>query len=353
MEKNEISNGETFVFRPSHTNTSMSLPIYIGQNAAKTPVYKDLTKAIHLLVAGSTGSGKSVFINALIASLLNSKVCLKFTLIDPKRVELASFKELGKEWFFNSDGPVTEAMKAFQSLNDLCAEMDKRYLCLQELKVRNIGEANIKGANLPYIVCVIDEFADLILTNKEIEIPIIRLAQLGRACGIHLVLATQRPSSNVITGIIKANFPSRIAFRTASNIDSRIILDRSGAELLNGNGDMFWSNGADLERIQGHFISEIELETMIQSKKVTNASLQSSSTFELNETAIVSANLFYEFGNVSAAFLQRKLKIGFTQANNIVESLILANVIIATREGKLKLKMSYTTFTRSFKELND
>ena len=344
MEKNEISNGETFVFRPSHTNTSMSLPIYIGQNAAKTPVYKDLTKAIHLLVAGSTGSGKSVFINALIASLLHSKVSLKFTLIDPKRVELACYRDLGKEWFFNSDGPITDTLKAFQSLNNLCVEMDRRYLCLQEMKVRNIVQANEKGSNMPYLVCIIDEFADLILTNKEIEIPIIRLAQLGRACGIHLVLATQRPSSNVITGLIKANFPSRVAFRTASNIDSRIILDRSGAELLNGNGDMFWSNGADMERIQGHFISEMELETIIQSKKINAVPFQNVGAIELDEMAITSAKLFYEFGNVSAAFLQRKLKIGFTKAENILNSLIEANILSEKRDGKSDMKMSYREF---------
>jgi S-DNA-T family DNA segregation ATPase FtsK/SpoIIIE len=323
----------------------MLLPIFIGQDIKGKHIYKDFSKAIHLLISGSSGAGKSVFINALIASLLHTKTPLQFCMIDPKRVELTPFKDLGKDWFFKNQLPITDITEATQALNDLCEEMDRRFLLLQKLNVRNIKEANIKGYDIPYIICIIDEYADLMLRNREqVEYNVIRMAQLARAVGIHLVLSSQRPSSDVITGLIKANFQSRVAFRTASRLDSRIILDRTGAELLRGNGDMIWQNGTDAENIQGCFISDEELNTIIQSKK----KIATKSNIEFDELTIASAKLFYEFG-VNASIIQRKLKLGWNKTDRIINTLIEADVITPYENNKSELMMSYTQFLQLVK----
>lgn len=320
----------------------MLLPIFVGQNSSGKNTYKDLSKAIHLLVSGSSGSGKSVFINALIASLLHTKIPLQFCMIDPKRVELTTFKDLGSDWFFNGKAPISDTTEATQALNDLCEEMDRRYLVLQKLNVRNIKDAHTKGCDIPYIICIIDEYADLILRDREqVEYSVIRIAQLARAVGIHLLLSTQRPSSDVITGLIKANFPSRVALRTASKVDSRIILDESGAELLRGNGDMIWQDGLNTERIQGCFISDEELDTIIQSKR----KIATKTIIELDELTIASAKLFYEFG-VNASIVQRKLKLGWKKTEHILNTLVEANVITPYENNRSELKMSYTEFSQ-------
>jgi DNA segregation ATPase FtsK/SpoIIIE, S-DNA-T family len=318
----------------------MLLPIFIGQDIKGKYIYKDFSKAIHLLVSGSSGSGKSVFINALIASLLHAKTSLQFCMIDPKRVELSIYKGLGKDWFFNNQLPITDTTEATQALSNLCEEMDRRYLILQKLNLRNIKEANLKGYDMPYIICIIDEYADLMLRKKEqVEYNVIRMAQLARAVGIHLVLCSQRPSLDVITGLIKANFQSRVAFRTASRLDSRIILDRTGAELLRGNGDMIWQDGIDSENIQGCFISDEELNTIIQAKK----KMAVKAAIEWDELTIASAKLCYEFG-VNASIIQRKLKLGWNKTDHIINTLIEADVITPYENNISELKMSYTQF---------
>lgn len=257
----------------------MDLPITLGETATGKPFSFDLTKSPHVLIGGSTGQGKSVAINIMLSSLLfNTKPNeLKFMLVDVKKVELDIYNEISEHYKsdFTNRLVYTETNEIVKNLNNVVVEMDTRYDLLKEAKCRNIKQYNEKFANgeltfndghlfLPYIVVVIDEFADLIMTvGKEIEFPITRLAQLSRAVGIHLIVATQRPTTTVITGSIKANFPTRIAFRVASNIDSRTILDSGGAENLIGKGDLLYSNGMDLERIQSAFIDLDEIERVI------------------------------------------------------------------------------------------
>ena len=329
----------------------MELPIFLGQDVTGANIYKDLTKAPQLLVAGATGQGKSVFINAVVASVIESKANVKFVMVDPKKVELTVYKDLGKSWFFGGDdnnyGPITEPIAAFEMLEQLCAEMDERYLTLQNAKVRNVVEAKTKGINMPYIVCIIDEFADLIITNKAVETPVVRLAQLGRACGIHIVLATQRPSAAVVTGLIKANFPTRIAFRTASNMDSRVILDRAGAQKLSGKGDMLFSSGTDFTRIQCSFIDMPEVEDLVVAN--TTATNVSKATVTkkkdgLTEMEIEVAKMFFNENKVSAAMVQRRFKVGFEKAVSIIDRLAEMNVVTPFENNASEIKMSWTNF---------
>lgn len=261
----------------------MDLPITLGETATGEAFSFDLTKAPHVLIGGATGQGKSVGINVMLSSLLfNTKPNeLKFMLVDVKKVELDIYNEISEHYKsdFTNRLVYTETNEIVKNLNNVVSEMDTRYDLLKDAKCRNIKQYNEKFANgelaydkghsfLPYIVVVIDEFADLIMTvGKEIEFPITRLAQLSRAVGIHLIVATQRPTATVITGSIKANFPTRIAFRVASNMDSRTILDSGGAENLIGKGDLLYSNGMDLERIQSAFIDLDELERVIDAIK--------------------------------------------------------------------------------------
>jgi len=262
---------------------TMDLPLSMGETATGEPFTFDLTKAPHVLIGGATGQGKSVGINVMLSSLLfnTSPYELKLVLVDVKKVELDVYNNISLQYQsdFTKRLVYTETNEIVKCLNGVVGEMDTRYELLKDAKCRHIKKYNEKFVRgelsvnyghqfLPYIVVVIDEFADLMMTvGKDVEFPITRLAQLSRAVGIHLILATQRPSANVITGSIKANFPTRIAFRVASNIDSRTILDGGGAENLIGKGDLLYSNGMDLERVQCAFIDIDEIERITQEIK--------------------------------------------------------------------------------------
>ncbi|WP_185850127.1 DNA translocase FtsK [Blattabacterium cuenoti] len=258
-------------------SNEMELPISLGKTVFNEIFVLDLAKMPHLLIAGSTGQGKSVGLNAMIIFLLYKKKSkdIKFILIDPKKVELSIYKNISKSYFAtlpNYKQPViTNLHEAKNTLNSLCKEMDKRYDILEKNKVRNIREYHLKFKckkkyDFPYIIVIIDEFADFSLSfkKKEIETYIIRLAQLSRAVGIHLIVSTQRPSVDVITGLIKANFPARISFRVSSKIDSRIILDCTGAENLIGNGDLLFSNKNELIRLQCPFIELSDIQKLVE-----------------------------------------------------------------------------------------
>ncbi|HEY1005786.1 MAG TPA: DNA translocase FtsK 4TM domain-containing protein, partial [Sphingobacteriaceae bacterium] len=259
-------------------NTTMDLPIALGKTISNEVYIADLAKMPHLLVAGATGQGKSVGINSILVSLLYKMhpSQLKFVLVDPKKVELTLFRQIERHFLAKlpgeEDAIITDTKKVINTLNSLCIEMDQRYDLLKNAQVRNLKEYNSKFINrklnpndghrfLPFIVLIVDEFADLMMTaGKEVETPIARLAQLARAVGIHLVIATQRPSVNIITGTIKANFPARLAFRVLSKIDSRTILDSGGADQLIGRGDMLLATGSDLIRLQCAFVDTPEVE---------------------------------------------------------------------------------------------
>jgi len=262
--------------------SDMSLPVIMGEDTMGQPFAFDLTKMPHLLIAGATGQGKSVGINVMLTSLLMSKHPseLKLVLIDPKKVELSIFNDIDKHYLAMAEGmtePVISDMdEAVLALRALTDEMDKRYGLLKSAQVKNIIEYNDKFVNkevnpdeghfyMPYIVVVIDEFADLMMTaDKEVEPLVSRIAQLARAVGIHLVIATQRPSANVITGVIKANFPARMSFRVATGIDSRTILDTSGAETLIGRGDLLFKVGINTTRVQCAFIDTPEIQDLVE-----------------------------------------------------------------------------------------
>ena len=252
--------------------TTFDLPVALGKTITNEVFMVDLTKAPHMLVAGATGQGKSVGLNAIVTSLLYKKHPseLKFVIIDPKKVEFAIYAPIEKHFLAKlpdaSDAIITDVSKVVQTLNSLCVEMDTRYDLLRKAGCRNIKEYNAKFTSrqlnpenghrfMPYIVIIIDEFGDLIMTaGKEVELPICRIAQLARAVGIHAIIATQRPTTNIITGTIKANFPARVAFRVASMMDSRTILDRPGAQQLIGKGDMLYLQGNDPVRVQCAFV---------------------------------------------------------------------------------------------------
>jgi S-DNA-T family DNA segregation ATPase FtsK/SpoIIIE len=312
-------------------------------------------------MAGATGQGKSVGINAVLTSLLYKKhpAEVKFVLVDPKKVELTLYNKIERHYLAklpdSEDAIITDNTKVIHTLNSLCIEMDNRYEMLKNAMVRNIKEYNEKfkarklNPNeghqfLPYIVLVIDEFADLIMTaGKEVETPIARLAQLARAIGIHLVIATQRPSVNVITGIIKANFPARIAFRVTSKIDSRTILDGSGADQLIGRGDMLFTQGNDIIRIQCAFVDTPEVEKITEfigsQKAYPDAHLLPEYVGEESGTGLdvdISDRdqLFREAAEIiviaqqgSASLLQRKLKLGYNRAGRLIDQLEAAGVV--------------------------
>ena len=341
--------------------SEMELPIAFGKTISNETFVVDLAKMPHLLMAGATGQGKSVGINAVLTSLLYKKhpAEVKFVLVDPKKVELTLYNKIERHFLAklpdSEDAIITDNTKVIHTLNSLCIEMDNRYEMLKNAMVRNIKEYNEKfkarklNPNeghqfLPYIVLVIDEFADLIMTTgKEVETPIARLAQLARAIGIHLVIATQRPSVNVITGIIKANFPARIAFRVTSKIDSRTILDSSGADQLIGRGDMLFTQGNDLIRIQCAFVDTPEVEKITEfigsQKAYPDAHLLPEYVGEEGGTALdidISERdqLFREAAEIiviaqqgSASLLQRKLKLGYNRAGRLIDQLEAAGVV--------------------------
>jgi DNA segregation ATPase FtsK/SpoIIIE, S-DNA-T family len=339
----------------------MELPIALGKTISNETFVVDLAKMPHLLMAGATGQGKSVGLNAVLTSLLYKKhpAEVKFVLVDPKKVELTLFNKIERHYLAmlpdTEDAIITDNAKVVNTLNSLCVEMDNRYSLLKDAMVRNIKEYNDKFKSrklnpenghrfLPYIILVVDEFADLIMTaGKEVEVPIARLAQLARAIGIHLIIATQRPSVNVITGLIKANFPARIAFRVTSKIDSRTILDTQGADQLIGRGDLLYTNGNDVVRVQCAFIDTPEVERItdfIGSQKAYPTAYllpefvgeESGTNLDIDITE--RDTLFREAAEIivnaqqgSASLLQRKLKLGYNRAGRLIDQLEAAGIV--------------------------
>lgn len=353
---------KTVISSAKFQEAEMELPIALGKTISNETFVVDLAKMPHLLMAGATGQGKSVGLNAVLTSLLYKKhpAEVKFVLVDPKKVELTLFNKIERHYLAklpdDSDAIITDNTKVILTLNSLCIEMDNRYSLLKDAMVRNIKEYNdkfkarklnpVSGHRfLPYIILVVDEFADLIMTaGKEVETPIARLAQLARAIGIHLIIATQRPSVNVITGIIKANFPARIAFRVTSKIDSRTILDTQGADQLIGRGDLLYSNGNDLVRVQCAFVDTPEVERIVDyigsQKAYASAYLlpeyfgEEGSSVNLEFDISERDSLFREAAEIivtaqqgSASLLQRKLKLGYNRAGRLIDQLEAAGVV--------------------------
>ena len=344
-------------------NNKMSLPIALGKKIDNENYIVDLATMPHLLMAGATGQGKSVGINAVLVSLLYKKhpSQIKFVMIDPKKVELSIYRKIEKHFLAklpNETEPIiTDTKKAIYTLKALCDEMDNRYELLKEAGARNIKEYNEKIVNrkiknpeghhkyLPFIVLVIDEFADLIMTaGKEVEMPIARLAQLARAVGIHLIIATQRPSVNVITGTIKANFPARIAFKVSAKVDSRTILDTGGAEQLIGRGDMLISHGSELLRIQCAFVDTPEVEQIVNfignqqgyatahplpEPEMDDEDGGSKSVDLKNRDKLFDdcARLVVQMQSGSTSNLQRRLNLGYNRAGRIMDQLEAAGVV--------------------------
>jgi len=359
-QKKSIVSMKSLLSSKKFIEAEMELPIAIGKTISNESFVVDLTKMPHLLMAGATGQGKSVGINAILCSILYKKhpAEVKFVLVDPKKIELSIYNKIEKHYLAklpDSDNAIIiNNDKVINTLNSLCREMDKRYELLKNAMTRNIKEYNSKFISktlnpeeghmfLPYIVLVIDEFADLIMTSgKEIETPLARLAQLSRAVGIHLVIATQRPSVNVITGLIKANFPARIAYRVTSKIDSRTILDTGGAEQLIGRGDLLYSQSNTLTRIQCGFIDTPEVEKI---SEFIGSQIGYSSAYELPEfskdenlnSESISGErdpMFNEAARVivshqqgSASLLQRKLKLGYNRAGRIIDQMEEAGIV--------------------------
>jgi S-DNA-T family DNA segregation ATPase FtsK/SpoIIIE len=341
--------------------SEMILPIALGKTISNETLVVDLAKMPHLLMAGATGQGKSVGLNAVLTSLLYKKhpAEVKFVLVDPKKVELTLFNKIERHYLAklpdSEEAIITDNTKVINTLNSLCIEMDNRYDLLKNAQCRNIVEYNKKFKSrrlnpndghqfLPYIVLVVDEFADLIMTaGKEVETPIARIAQLARAIGIHLIIATQRPSVNVITGVIKANFPARIAFRVTSKIDSRTILDSSGADQLIGRGDMLYTQGNELIRVQCAFVDTPEVEKLtdfIGSQKAYASAhvlpeyIGDESGTSLDIDISDRDKLFREAADViviaqqgSASLLQRKLKLGYNRAGRLIDQLEAAGIV--------------------------
>jgi S-DNA-T family DNA segregation ATPase FtsK/SpoIIIE len=353
---------KTVIASAKFQEAEMELPIALGKTISNETFVVDLAKMPHLLMAGATGQGKSVGLNAVLTSLLYKKhpAEVKFVLVDPKKVELTLFNKIERHYLAklpdSEDAIITDNSKVINTLNSLCIEMDNRYSLLKDAMVRNIKEYNEKFKQrklnpenghrfLPYIVLVVDEFADLIMTaGKEVETPIARLAQLARAIGIHLIIATQRPSVNVITGMIKANFPARIAFRVTSKIDSRTILDTGGADQLIGRGDLLFSNGNDLVRVQCAFVDTPEVDKIVDfigaQKAYATAYLlpeyvgEEGSGINLDIDISERDSMFRDAAEIivtaqqgSASLLQRKLKLGYNRAGRLIDQLEAAGIV--------------------------
>ncbi len=342
-------------------NSKYALPCAIGKTISNETYVFDLAKMPHILMAGATGQGKSVGLNAIIASLLYCKHPseLKFVMVDPKKVELTLYNRIERHYLAklpdSDDAIITDVRKVVRTLNSLCIEMDQRYDLLKAAECRNVIEYNEKFKArkllpteghrfLPYIVLVVDEFADLIMTaGREVEAPIARIAQLARAVGIHLIIATQRPSVNIITGSIKANFPARIAFRVISQVDSKTILDQSGANQLIGRGDMLLSTGNDLVRLQCAFIDTPEVEAVTEfigaQRGYAEPFLLPEVPEEEGEGADIEDDgerdsLFEEAARIvvqtqqgSTSMIQRKLKLGYNRAGRIIDQLEAAGIV--------------------------
>lgn len=343
--------------------TTFDLPVALGKTITNEVFMVDLTKAPHMLVAGATGQGKSVGLNAIVTSLLYKKHPseLKFVIIDPKKVEFAIYAPIEKHFLAKlpdaSDAIITDVSKVVQTLNSLCVEMDTRYDLLRKAGCRNIKEYNAKFINrqlnpenghrfMPYIVIIIDEFGDLIMTaGKEVELPICRIAQLARAVGIHAIIATQRPTTNIITGTIKANFPARVAFRVASMMDSRTILDRPGAQQLIGKGDMLYLQGNDPVRVQCAFVDTPEVEkiaayisrqqgypTAFLLPEYVDENAESSNAVDVDMNRLdplfeEAARLVIYHQQGSTSLIQRKFSIGYNRAGRIMDQLERAGIV--------------------------
>lgn len=346
-------------------NSDMDLPIAFGKTISNEVFVADLAKMPHLLMAGATGQGKSVGLNAILVSLLYKKhpSQIKFVLVDPKKVELNIYKLIERHFLAkipgDADAIITDTKLVVTTLSSLCKEMDDRYDLLKDAQVRNLKEYNAKFLSrrlvptdkmqhrfLPYIVVVIDELADLMMTaGKEVELPIARLAQLARAIGIHLILATQRPSVNIITGTIKANFPARVAFRVSQKIDSRTILDANGADQLIGKGDMLFSNGNDLVRLQCAFVDTPEVERIVEFIGSQNGNepyllplvqvegedgMGSGEAFnsrDKDELFDEAAHLIVSSQQGSTSLIQRKLNLGYNRAGRLIDQLEKAGIV--------------------------
>lgn len=343
-------------------NTDMDLPVVFGKTISNEIFMADLSKMPHLLMAGATGQGKSVGINAILTSLLYKKHPseLKFVMVDPKKVELSLYSKIERHYLAKlpdaEEAIITDTNKVINTLNSLCVEMDTRYDLLKNAFCKNLKEYNKKFTErklnpenghryLPYIVLVVDEFADLIMTaGKEVELPIARLAQLARAVGIHLIVATQRPSVNVITGMIKANFPARAAFRVISSVDSRTILDSPGADQLIGKGDMLYFNGNEILRLQCAFVDTPEVERLAEfigeqkgyasafllPEYVSEDSTSSVGAFDPNEKDALfedAARIIVSTQQGSTSMLQRQLKLGYNRAGRIMDQLEASGIV--------------------------
>ncbi len=366
--KTQIVSLKEVLISEKFKRVKMDLPIALGKTIQNEVFVVDLARMPHLLIAGATGQGKSVGINTILMSLLYKKhpSQIKLVLIDPKKVELSLYSMLEKHFLAflpDEEEPiVTETAKVVQTLMSLCVEMDQRYDLLKKAKVRHIREYNNKFVKrslnpekghrfLPYIVLVIDEFADLIMTaGKEVELPIGRLAQLARAVGIHLIIATQRPSVNIITGVIKANFPARLAFKVTSKIDSRTILDTGGAEQLIGRGDMLLSTDGNVVRLQCAFIDTHEVENVITFisdqqgyadpfllPEYGTAEGPGGGGFKIDEVDSLfwdAAGLVVNDGRGSTSMIQRKLSLGYNRAGRIMDQMEAAGIVGASEGSK-------------------
>lgn len=344
------------------------LPIALGKTITNETFIFDLCKMPHLLVAGATGQGKSVGLNVIITSLLYKKhpSQLKFILIDPKKVEFNIYSKIEKHFLAKlaneKDPVITDISKVVQTLNSLTKEMDNRYSLLKKAHVRNIKEYNAKFINqhlnskehqyMPYFVVIIDEFGDLIMTaGKEIEMPIARIAQLARAVGIHMIIATQRPSVSIITGIIKANFPARVAFRVSAMVDSRTIIDASGANQLVGKGDLLFSQGNDLIRVQCAYVDTLEVEKIVDyissqqgylSAKILPEYIVESNTenlgtinlFEQDPLFIDAARLIVVHQQGSTSLIQRKFEVGYNRAGRLMDQLEALGIVGSAQGNK-------------------
>jgi len=366
--------------------STFELPLVLGKTISNETFIVDLAKMPHILMAGATGQGKSVGLNTIITSLLYKKhpSQIKFVMVDPKKVELSLFSKIERHFLAklpdSEEAIITDTKKVIRTLNSLNIEMDNRYDLLQNAQVRNIREYNEKFIArklnpennhhfLPYLILVVDEFADLIMTaGREIETPLTRLAQLARAVGIHLVIATQRPSVNIITGTIKANFPARIAFRVISKIDSRTILDTGGADQLVGRGDMLLSTGSDLIRLQCAFVDTPEIETLTdfigsqrgypdafhlpefnEDEPEGSKEVDPDSRDELFAEA---ARLIVQNQQGSTSLIQRKLKLGYNRAGRIIDQLESAG-IVGPFEGSKARDVRYKDLTQLEIHLRD
>ena len=367
-EKKNIVSGQSVIGSKKFQESKMELPCALGKTISNEVFMVDLAKMPHVLVAGATGQGKSVGLNAMITSLLYKKhpAELKFVLVDPKKLEFSIYSAIENHFLAelpdSTEPIVTDVTKVVQTLNSVCKEMDTRYDLMKLAGVRNIKEYNEKFINrrlnpekghryMPYIVVVIDEFGDLIMTaGREVELPIARIAQLARAAGIHMIIATQRPTTNIITGTIKANFPARIAFRVASMIDSRTILDRPGANQLIGRGDMLFLQGSDPVRVQCAFIDTPEVSDICnfiakQQGYTSPFYLPEPDQPETDGPADVdmerldplfedAARLIVVHQQGSTSLIQRKFAIGYNRAGRLMDQLEKAGIVGAAQGSK-------------------